>query len=335
METGITKPKILIIDDEPISQTTLQAYLSGKNYDLVFANNGQEGIVLAEIHQPDIILLDVMMPGMDGFETCREIRSRAEIAETSILMITALDDRQSKMNGLDAGADDFITKPFDIYELLIRIQNLSRINRYRKISDQRMQLANLNEELLIAYNKTIEGWSKAVDLRDKETEGHTQRVATLTLNLAHAAGQSSADLKQIWRGALLHDVGKLGIPDRILLKEGPLDATEWEIMRRHPVYAFEWLSPIDYLHPAIDIPYCHHEKWDGSGYPRGLRGTEIPLAARLFAVVDVWDALTSDRPYRKALPDSEARSYIMSQRGKHFDPYAVDLFLTQVPPALD
>src|SRR4030095_309227 len=148
------------------------------------------------------------------------------------------------------------------------------------------------------YDSTIEGWSRALDLRDRETEGHTIRVTEMTLKIARIAGMADAELVHLKRGALLHDIGKMGIPDAILLKPDKLETEEWVIMRRHPVYAYELLLPIEYLQPSLDIPYCHHEKWDGSGYPRGLKGEQIPLAARLFAVIDVWDALRSDRPYR-------------------------------------
>jgi putative nucleotidyltransferase with HDIG domain len=188
-----------------------------------------------------------------------------------------------------------------------------------------MQKSNL--ELIAAYDATIAGWSHAMDLRDKETEGHTQRVTELTLKLAEKMGVSQQEQVQIRRGALLHDIGKLGIPDQILLKPGKLTEEEWVIMRRHPTYAFEMLSPINYLRPALDIPYCHHEKWDGTGYPRSLQGEQIPLAARIFAVVDVWDALTSDRPYRPAWTREKTLEYIKEQSGRHFDPDVVDVFL--------
>jgi len=182
--------------------------------------------------------------------------------------------------------------------------------------------------LTLAYDATIQGLSRALDLRDKETEGHTQRVAEMTLRLAQACGMTDHELVHVRRGALLHDMGKMGIPDSILLKPGPLTEEEWEIMRLHPQYAYEMFSPIDYLRPALDIPYSHHEKWDGTGYPDGLKGDEIPLSARLFAVVDVWDALTSERPYRAAWPEEKALEYIKDQSGKHFDPRAVKLFLS-------
>ena len=182
-------------------------------------------------------------------------------------------------------------------------------------------------DLTIAYDATLEGWSRALDLRDKETEGHTQRVTEITLQLARKMGFSDAELVHVRRGALLHDIGKMGIPDRVLLKPGSLTDEEWDVMRKHPVYAYELLSPIPYLRPALDIPYCHHEKWDGAGYPRRLKGDQIPLAARIFAVVDVWDALRSDRPYRAAWSDDQAREYIRSQAGTHFDPSVVRAFL--------
>jgi putative nucleotidyltransferase with HDIG domain len=192
------------------------------------------------------------------------------------------------------------------------------------------ELQESNQALLQAYDATIEGWSYALDLRDKETEGHTQRVTELTLRLARALGINGEALVHIRRGALLHDIGKMGVPDSILHKPGPLTPDEWVIMRQHPVLAYEMLSRIEYLRPALDIPYCHHEKWDGTGYPRGLKGEEIPLAARIFAVVDVWDALTSDRPYRPAWTREQAVAYLREQAGKHFDPRIVEIFLREV-----
>ncbi|NTU81183.1 MAG: PAS domain S-box protein [Chloroflexales bacterium] len=189
------------------------------------------------------------------------------------------------------------------------------------------RLQRSHGDLALAYDTTLEGWSRALDLRDKETEGHSQRVTDLTVRLARAMGLSEHEIVHIRRGALLHDIGKMGIPDAILLKPGALSDAEWVIMRRHPVYGYELLAPISYLRPALDIPLCHHEKWDGTGYPRGLAGEDIPLAARLFAVVDVWDALCSDRPYRHAWALESVRGYIIAQTGRHFDPAVVEIFL--------
>ncbi|RMF48653.1 MAG: GAF domain-containing protein [Anaerolineae bacterium] len=188
-------------------------------------------------------------------------------------------------------------------------------------------LERANTELRIAYDATIEGWAKALELRDNETKGHSDRVTDMTVQLAGLMGFDAEQLTYVRWGALLHDIGKMGIPDSILHKPGPLTDEEWQIMRMHPVYAYNLLREIEFLGPAIDIPYCHHEKWDGSGYPQGLRGEQIPLAARLFAIVDVWDALRSDRPYRKAWPREKACRFIMEQSGIHFDPEVVRLFL--------
>lgn len=189
------------------------------------------------------------------------------------------------------------------------------------------KLQQSNSELVMAYDATIEGWSHALDLRDEETEGHTQRVTEMTVKLARSFGLSEEELVQVRRGALLHDIGKMGVPDRILLKPGALTDEEWVMMRKHPQFAYDMLSPIRYLKGALDIPYCHHEKWDGTGYPRGMKGEQIPVAARIFAAVDIYDALTSDRPYRAAWSKEKTREYISSLSGTHLDPKVVEVFL--------
>jgi PAS domain S-box-containing protein/putative nucleotidyltransferase with HDIG domain len=199
----------------------------------------------------------------------------------------------------------------------IAIDNVQMFNNLQRTTD----------ELELAYDATIEGWSHALDLRDKETEGHTQRVTEMTEKLARALGLGEKELVQIRWGALLHDIGKMGVPDGILLKPGPLTDEEWVEMKKHPTFAYEMLAPIRYLRLALDIPYCHHEKWDGTGYPRGLKGEQIPLPARIFAVVDMWDALISDRPYRKAWSEEKARQHIQAEAGTHFDPQVVDAFM--------
>ncbi|MBN8580575.1 MAG: tetratricopeptide repeat protein [Anaerolineae bacterium] len=191
-------------------------------------------------------------------------------------------------------------------------------------------LVTAHDTLSKAYDATIEGWAKILELHDLETEGHARRVTEQTIKLAQAFGVSNDEIIHIRRGALLHDIGKLGIPDQIILKNGSLTEEEWEIMRKHPQFACEMLADIEYLKPALDIPYCHHEKWDGSGYPQGLRGEQIPLVARLFAVVDVWDALRSDRPYRKGWSDEKVYDYIRSLSGTHFDPKAVEAFFVMM-----
>ncbi|HTX79063.1 MAG TPA: HD domain-containing phosphohydrolase, partial [Longilinea sp.] len=199
-------------------------------------------------------------------------------------------------------------------------------------------LQRSNMELALAYDTTLEGWLRAMDLRDKETEGHTTRVTEMTVQLARMMGFGENELVHVRRGAMLHDIGKIGIPDSILLKPGPLTAEERRQIEKHPQFAYDLLNPITYLRSALEIPYCHHERWDGSGYPRHLRGEAIPLTARIFAVVDVWDALTSDRPYRKAWTEEKTLEYITEQSGKQFDPCIVEAFLKFLkethPPAV-
>lgn len=208
-------------------------------------------------------------------------------------------------------------------------QTASRNITERKESEDALQRAHT--DLQEAYDKTIEGWVRALDLRDKETEGHTQRVTEMTMKLAEAIGCSEDELVHIRRGALLHDMGKMGIPDEILQKPGPLTDDEWVIMRRHPELAYQMLSKIKYLEEAITIPYYHHERWDGSGYPHKLKGEDIPLHARLFAVVDVWDALSSDRPYRKKIPRNDVIEYLQKEAGRLFDSQMVENFIPFIP----
>jgi HD-GYP domain-containing protein (c-di-GMP phosphodiesterase class II) len=191
-------------------------------------------------------------------------------------------------------------------------------------------IRNNEKNLVKAYDSTLEGWAKAVEMRDKITEDHTRRVVVLTELLARALGIDWEEIVHIRRGAMLHDIGKIGIPDSILNKPSALTKEEMEVMQQHPERAHQMLANIEFLSPSLDIPYCHHERWDGSGYPRGLKGEEIPLSARIFSVVDVWDALTSDRPYRKAWTSADALAYLTEQAGKSFDAHIVDVFLANI-----
>jgi len=324
---------VLIVDDEYIGRETLQSVLEGEGYELEMAENGFQAIEKAKQLLPDVILLDVMMPGMTGFEVCQRIRSDPQIAEIPIIILTALDDRESLLNALKAGADDFISKPFDRFELRARLLGITRLNRYQKLLQERAKLREANAQLLNAYEATIDGLSHALDLRDRETEGHSRRVTEVTIKLAQALDISDEEITHIRRGSLMHDIGKIGIPDAILHKPEPLADEEWSMMRKHPQFAYDMLASIEYLRPALVIPYNHHEKWDGTGYPRGLTGEEIPMSARLFAVADVWDALTSDRPYRPAWSQEQALAYIREQSGKHFDPKVVELFFKVIQEA--
>lgn len=207
------------------------------------------------------------------------------------------------------------------------LERIDLINEKQKYAES---LQQANQEIIRAYDETVYGWTRAIDLRDKITEGHTMRVTDLTVRLAARFGFSERQITAIRRGALLHDIGKVGIPDRILMKEGALDDEEWEIMRSHTTLAHDMLKQIGFLQESIDIPHYHHERWDGKGYPVGLAGEDIPLPARMFAVVDVWDALTSDRPYRPAMAKEEARAIIEKGNGSHFDPQVVEQFLRMI-----
>lgn len=328
-----TQSTILIVDDQPVGREVLDELLFSPQYTLVFAASGAEGLEKAFEVRPDLILLDVMMPDMDGFEVCRRLRADSRLAEVPILMLTALEDDTSRIEGIEAGADDFITKPFNRAELRARVATITRLARYRKLLEERANLEQAHAKLLEAYDATIAGWSRAMELRDTDTEGHTLRVTELTVQIARKMGLSGEEIVHIRRGALLHDMGKLAIPDRILHKPSALSDEEWEVMKKHPQYACDMLSAIEYLRPALDIPLYHHERWNGKGYPRGLAGEAIPLAARIFAVADVWDALTSHRPYRAALPAHEALRFIVDRSGVDFDPQVVEVFVPLVTQA--
>ncbi|HMQ30797.1 MAG TPA: response regulator [Chloroflexaceae bacterium] len=321
-----TTATILIVDDDESSRELLAMALEGSGYRLLVAESGPEALALAHARLPDLVLLDVMMPGLDGYEVCRSLRSAVRTAEMPIVMITALDDRASRLHGIEAGADDFLSKPVDRIELRLRVRTITRLNRYRRLQEDQDRLAAAALELERAYDSTLEGWARALDLRDHETEGHSRRVTELTVRLAESLGLAGEALTQIRRGALLHDVGKIGIPDRILLKPGKLDPDEWAEMKRHTIYARDLLAPVSFLAPAMAIPYYHHERWDGSGYPEGLAGEAIPIAARIFAVIDVWDAITHDRPYHKARTPEAALALIREESGRHFDPRVVAAF---------
>ena len=344
--------KILIVDDVEQNRYLLRTILGASGHEMHDATNGSEALDLARHELPDLIISDILMPQMDGFALCRECKRDKELYNIPFIFHTATyTDPRDKDLGLQLGAARYLIKPVDVDELTTIVQEvldeyatrevdtLSPIEEetvfyrlynealIRKLEDKMLDLEKANSELIRAYDTTIEGWSKAMELRDKETQGHTQRVTSLTLKLARQMNIPEAEMVHIRRGALLHDIGKMGVSDKILHKPAELSDEEWEQMRRHPVFAFEMLSSIKYLKPALDIPYCHHEKWDGTGYPRGVKGEKIPLSARIFAVVDVWDALTSERPYRDAWTEEQTIEYIKSNIGKHFDPQVVSEFL--------
>ena len=318
---------ILIVDDNAANRDTLEAMLTGLGHELRFAQSGEEALRQAFQLPPDLILLDINMPGMDGFEVCEKLRADSKLSGVAIVITTSLDDKASKLKGINVGADDFITKPIDGMELRARVKMILRLNRYRKSLQQQDEIQRAHNELQDAYEETLKSLVRALDARDHETELHSRRVTLLTKTVARSAGIADQDVEDVRRGALLHDIGKIAVPDHILLKPGPLTDAEWVIMRTHPKAAYDILKPIKHLANSLDIPYCHHERWDGAGYPRGLKGDAIPLSARIFAIIDVWDALLSDRPYRKAWEREKVIEHIQENSGKHFDPVLADLFL--------
>lgn len=282
---------------------------------------GLTGWVMQE-NRPTISAKDSLDPREN--ETVRAIR---KTNQTGCVMVAPISHRGTVLGTLTAlnqiHERDFTAQDLELLTT-IATQTAIAIENIRLFEDLRRS----NQNITLAYDATIEGWSRALELRDHETQGHTLRVTEMTLQFAQLLGFDGEALTHIRRGALLHDIGKMGVPDRILQKPGELTPEEWQVMRLHPQYAYEMLAPIEYLHPALDIPYCHHEKWDGSGYPRGLKGEQIPIAARIFAIIDVWDALTSPRPYRSAVwSATQTMQHIQKNAGIHFDPALIKIFI--------
>lgn len=272
----------------------------------------------------DVVISDYAMLGFTGFDALQVFQDHS--LEVPFLVVSGTIGEETAVEMMRAGAHDYLMK-----DKLARLgpaieRELTEAHFRRERHYNRLLLERTYEELKRAYEQTLEGWSRTLELRERETAGHSQRVVQLTLRIAEAMGIDPDQQVHLRHGALLHDIGKIGIPDHILLKEGPLDEEELAVMRQHPVLAYELLKGISYLQPALDIPYLHHERWDGSGYPLGLSGESIPFGARIFAIVDVFDALTSDRPYRKAWSVMDTVEYIYSLSGTHFDPYVVDAF---------
>ncbi len=285
-------PKILIVDDQPDNIETIKDILNDKGYLLFSANDGRQALEVFHEVQPDLVLLDALMPVMDGFQVAHIIKDNPETQLTPVIMITALDGIQDRVKGLEAGVDDFISRPFNIIELKARIQNLLRM---KETLDE---LENA-EQVIFSLAKTVEA-------KDKYTEGHCNRMADLAVAMGEYLNLPPADLKVLKRGGILHDIGKIAIRDSILLKPGKLTPEEFEIIKEHPKIGVKICSPLKTLKPVLPIILYHHERFNGSGYPEGLKGKEIPLLARIVGLVDCFDSLTTKRPYRKALSISEA-----------------------------
>jgi putative two-component system response regulator len=305
--------RILVVDDDPLIVDVLTRFLSREGYSVVTAQNGIEALERVRFDQPDLILLDVTMPEMDGFTACRRLKDDERTALIPITMLTGLDDREHRTRGIEAGADDFLTKPFEHSILRARIRSQLRLKR---LTDQLEHTENVIFML-----------AQAVEAKDAYTEGHLQRLRSYGEQLAIACGLGYNDVRAVRYGGILHDIGKIGISESILLKPGPLTQLEMAQMRLHPGIGARIISQMRFAREVGPIIHGHHENWDGSGYPNGLRNEEIPIGARIIAIVDAYDAMTTDRPYRASLSDAEAIQRLRKARGTQFDPDTLDVFL--------
>ena len=316
------RPRLLLVDDEPTNLQVLRHVLQA-DYRLLFATDGARALQVAREQQPQLILLDIMMPGMDGYAVCRALKADPATAGIPVIFITALNDSQDETAGFDVGAVDYLTKPVSPPVVRARVRTHLSLVRMDELRETRLQI--------------VQRLGRAAEYKDNETGMHVIRMSHFSQLLALAAGCSPAWAEDLLNAAAMHDVGKIGIRDAVLRKPGPLDADEWATMRRHPEIGAEIMGehPSGVLQLAREIALAHHEKWDGSGYPRGLAGEAIPLSARIVAIADVFDALTTRRPYKEPWPVQDALDHIAAQAGKHFDPALVALFAPLLPQLLE
>ncbi len=295
-------PKVLVVDDHAASRMTAVALLGMEGYEVIEAESGSAALYLVGEKQPDLILLDVMMPEMDGFEVCQLLKQDEQTRLIPVIFITALNDRRSRIRGIEVGADDFLSKPFDRVELAARVKSLVRQKR-------------LNEDLDHA-EKALFSIARAIESRDPNTGDHCERLVKLGKTFGEYLGLSRNQIRDLMWGGYLHDIGKVGIPDSVLLKKGKLTAQEWEVMRQHVLIGEKICQPLRSMRGVIPIIRSHHERWDGTGYPDGLKGNEIPFLAQVFQMIDIFDALTSERPYKKAFTPTEALSIMTEETNK-------------------
>jgi putative two-component system response regulator len=318
MTTTPHRPLILAVDDEASNLQLLRQILQD-HYRLLFAKDGARALELAHQERPDLVLLDVMMPGMSGYEVCAALKASALTAAIPVIFVTALTDTDDELEGFDAGAVDYITKP--VSPPLVRARVRTHLSLVRM------------DELRATRLEIVQRLGLAAEYKDNETGLHVIRMSHYARVLGLAAGMNEAEADDLLHAAPMHDVGKIGIPDRILQKPGPLDPDEWKVMQSHVTIGAEIIGEHapGMLALARNIALTHHEKYDGSGYPKGLSGTAIPLEGRIAAIVDVFDALTSVRPYKQAWTVEDALAYLVEQKGRHFDPVLIDLFMEQLP----
>jgi putative two-component system response regulator len=314
----VNLPLILAVDDEASNLQLLRQILQD-HYRLRFAKDGPRALELVREECPDLILLDVMMPGMSGYEVCAALKADPRTARVPVIFVTALTDTDDELEGFEAGAVDYITKPVSPPIVRARVRTHLSLVRMEELRATRLEI--------------VQRLGLAAEYKDNETGLHVIRMSHFSRILGLAAGMSENEADDLLHAAPMHDVGKIGIPDSILQKPGPLDPDEWKIMQSHATIGAEIIGehPNGMLALARNIALTHHEKWDGSGYPKGLAGEAIPLEGRITAIADVFDALTSVRPYKKAWSEEDALAFLVEQKGRHFDPALVDLFIGQMP----
>jgi putative two-component system response regulator len=317
LNTNVAAARILAVDDMATNLKLLSYVLRPPEYQIVEAMDGMQALEILRHEKFDLVLLDVMMPGIDGFETCRRIRLELGMKLLPVIMVTSRGAPDDVARGMDVGADDYVTKPFNSIELIARVK--AAIERKRLID----QLDDA-ETVLLSLGRMVEA-------RDRDTGDHCDRLAHTGVLFGRALGLDQGSLEALRRGGVLHDIGKLGIPDNVLLKKGKLDADEWQIMKQHTVIGAALCSPLRTMKRTADIARCHHEKWNGTGYPAGLKGEEIPLVARVFQIVDIFDALSSERPYKPAFPREKVISIMEQETAAGFwDPQLMAVFLNIV-----
>lgn len=332
----MSSKQVLIVDDDAQVRDVLHQIFLSSGYRCLLAASGTQAVAAFRAHRPSLTVTDLKMPGMDGVAVVGALR--AIDPDAAVMVLTGVPDMKTAIESLKLGAHDFILKPVNVEELMIaaeraleRRQLLIERRQYQELLERRVDEATRDvqaayTQLRDTYRATLETLGAALDSRDIGTEAHSRRVHGYAIATAREHGVPEGDLTDLAHGVLLHDIGKIGIPDAILLKPGRLTAEEWQIMQRHPEIGKRLIENIAFLKGAVPIVYCHHERWDGTGYPRGLCGEGIPLSARIFAVVDAFDAMTFDRPYSRAIPFAAAKAEIARCAGSHFDPAVVKSF---------